>query len=217
VIESSVQRATARGEGRAIGHLEQLTERTAAAGTGWALGIEARSWAQLNDDQTAEAPYHEAIDRLGRTWMCVAVARSHRLFGEWLRRERRLTDAREQLRTAYDMFVSMGADAFAGRARRELLATGETARRRTVETISELTPREAHVARLARNGLSNPEIGARLLLSPRTRRVPPRKGLHEALHQLADAARPSAVQRRPCRLGLDTRGTMSALSPLESH
>ena len=100
--------------------------------------------------------------------MRVELARSHLLYGEWLRRERRRTDAREQLRTAHDMLDAMGVGAFAARARRELLATGETARKRTVETAVELTAQEAQVARLAREGMSNPEIGARLFISART-------------------------------------------------
>ena len=98
----------------------------------------------------------------------MALARAHLLYGEWLRRERRRMDARDQLRTAHEMFVAMGAEGFAERARRELLATGETARKRAVHTSSQLTAQEAQVARLARDGLSNPEIGARLFISPRT-------------------------------------------------
>ena len=100
--------------------------------------------------------------------MRVELARGHLLYGEWLRRERRRVDAREQLRTAHEMLDAMGIEAFAERARRELQATGETARKRTVETRDELTAREAQIARLARDGLSNPEIGARLFISPRT-------------------------------------------------
>jgi DNA-binding CsgD family transcriptional regulator len=147
---------------------ERLSETTRASGSDWALGIEARSRALLNDDDAADRLYREAIDRLGRTRVRVELARAHLLYGEWLRRERRRTDAREQLRTAHEMFVTMGAEAFADRAGRELLATGETARKRVVETSSQLTAQEAQVARLARDGLSNPEIGARLFISPRT-------------------------------------------------
>jgi DNA-binding NarL/FixJ family response regulator len=98
----------------------------------------------------------------------VEVARAHLLYGEWLRRERRRVDARGQLRAAHELFAAMGAEAFADRARRELLATGETVRKRTVETRDDLTAREAQIARLARDGLSNPEIGTRLFISPRT-------------------------------------------------
>ncbi len=100
--------------------------------------------------------------------MRVELARSHLLYGEWLRRENRRTDARTQLRTAHEMLAGMGAEAFADRARRELLATGETVRKRTVETRDDLTAQETQIARLARDGLSNPEIGARLFISPRT-------------------------------------------------
>src|SRR5260370_35999101 len=106
--------------------------------------------------------------RLGRAGVRAELARPHLLYGEWLPRERRRAAAREQLRTAHDMLDAMGIEAFAARARRELLATGETARKRTVETAVELTAQEAQVARLARDGLSNPEIGARLVISPRT-------------------------------------------------
>jgi DNA-binding CsgD family transcriptional regulator len=110
----------------------------------------------------------EAIDRLGRTRVRGQLARAHLLYGEWLRRERRRLDAREQLRTAHEMFTAMCMEAFAERAARELLATGETARKRVVETRKQLTPQEAQIARLGRDGLSNPESGARLFISPRT-------------------------------------------------
>jgi DNA-binding CsgD family transcriptional regulator len=148
--------------------LERLTERTRAAATDWALGIEARSRALLSDTETAEPLYREAIERLARSRIALHLARAHLLYGEWLRRERRRTDAREQLRTAYEMFVTMGAEGFAERTRRELRATGETARKRTVETSGQLTAQEAQVARLASDGLSNPEIGAQLFISPHT-------------------------------------------------
>jgi DNA-binding CsgD family transcriptional regulator len=132
------------------------------------LGVEARVRALLSEGDTADRLYRESIGRLGHTRVHAEQARSHLLYGEWLRRERRRGDAREQLRTAHDMLDAMGMQAFAERARRELLATGETARKRTVDTTSELTPREAQIARLARDGLSNPEIGARLYISART-------------------------------------------------
>jgi DNA-binding CsgD family transcriptional regulator len=148
--------------------LERLSQTTRASGSDWALGIEARSRALLSDGETAEGLYREALDRLGRTRVRTELARTHLLYGEWLRRERRRLDAREQLRTAHDLLSEMGMEAFAERARRELLATGETARKRAVETRSQLTAQEAQVARLARDGLSNPEIGARLFISPRT-------------------------------------------------
>jgi DNA-binding CsgD family transcriptional regulator len=148
--------------------LEWLSERTRVTPTEWALGIEARVRALLSEGDIAERLYRESIARLGRTPVRVELARGHLLYGEWLRRERRRIDAREHLRTAYDMLATMGIEAFAERARRELLATGETARKRTVETSSELTAQEAQIARLARDGLSNPEIGTRLFISPRT-------------------------------------------------
>jgi DNA-binding CsgD family transcriptional regulator/tetratricopeptide (TPR) repeat protein len=153
---------------RAAAALERLSEITRASGTDWALGIEARSRALLSEGDAAERLYREAIERLGRTHVRVELGRAHLLYGEWLRRERRRVDAREQLRTAHEMFTAMGLEAFAGRAARELLATGERVRKRTVETREDLTAQEAQVARLARDGLSNLEIGARLFISART-------------------------------------------------
>src|SRR5579859_6352421 len=148
--------------------LDWLSERTAVTPTDWSLGIQARVQAFLRGGGDAERLYRESIDRLGRTRLSAELARSHLLYGEWLRRERRRADAREQLRTAYAMLDAMGIGAFAERARRELAATGETARKRTVEARGQLTAREAQIARLARDGLSNPEIGARLFISART-------------------------------------------------
>ena len=148
--------------------LRRLEERTGAAGTDWALGVRAWSRALLSDGQAAEPLYREAIERLERTRIAVHLARAHLVYGEWLRRENRRVDAREHLRAAHEMFSQAGAQAFADRARRELSATGETARTRTDETRDVLTPQEAQIARLARDGLSNPEIGAQLFISPRT-------------------------------------------------
>jgi DNA-binding CsgD family transcriptional regulator len=152
----------------AAGAYRRLAEMTSASGTEWGLGIQARSHALLTEGDEAERLYREAIERLGRTRLRVELARAHLLYGEWLRRERRRGDARAPLRTAHDMLRAMGTEAFAERARRELGATGETARKRTVATRIELTVQEAQIARLARDGLSNPEIGTRLFLSPRT-------------------------------------------------
>jgi len=148
--------------------LQWLSERTQAAPTEWALGIEARVRALLSQGDAAEPHYRESIERLGRTRVRVQLARAHLLYGEWLRRQRRRIDAREQLRTAHDLLDAMGIEAFAERARRELEATGATARKRTVETREVLTAQEAVIARLAREGLSNPEIGSRLFISART-------------------------------------------------
>ena len=153
---------------RASDALQRLSAMTRASGTDWAVGTEARSRALLSEGQTAENCYREAIERLGRTRMRPAVARAHLLYGEWLRREDRRRDARAELRTAHGLFTTMGIEAFAERARRELLATGDTVRKPTVETVSELTAQEAHIARLAVEGRTNAEIGAQLFLSTRT-------------------------------------------------
>jgi len=148
--------------------LRRLEERTRAAGTEWALGIEARSRAMLSDGEAADALYREAVERLARTRITVHLARAQLLYGEWLRRGNHRVEARQQLYRAHDTFSRAGADGFAERARRELLATGETLRRRTVETHEELTAQEAQIARLARDDLTNPEIAARLFISSRT-------------------------------------------------
>jgi DNA-binding CsgD family transcriptional regulator len=148
--------------------LDKLSEWTQAGRTDWGLGVEARSRALLSEGEAADRLYLEAIDRLGRTSMRPDLARAHLLYGEWLRRQRRHGQARVQLRTAHDMLDAMGMEGFAARARGELRATGETARKRSVATMLQLTAQEAQIARLARDGLSNPEIGARLFLSPRT-------------------------------------------------
>src|SRR5215831_1526533 len=147
--------------------LDQLAAAANAAQTDWAQGIHARSRALLSEGETAETSYREAIERLGRTPVRPELARAHLLYGEWLRREGRRADARTQLRTAHERFAAIGMEAFAERARRELAATGETARQRTAEARDTLTPQEAQIAGLARAGLSNPEIAARLFLSTR--------------------------------------------------
>ncbi len=139
-----------------------------ASGTDWVVGIGSRSEALLAEGQAAEHLYVEAIDRLGRTRMAVDLARAHLLYGEWLRRERRRLDAREQLRFAHERFLNFGMDAFAERARIELLATGERARKRTVDTSHQLTPQEAQISRLAAQGNTNREIAAQLFISPST-------------------------------------------------
>jgi DNA-binding CsgD family transcriptional regulator len=152
----------------AAGALVRLGEHTRASEADWALGIKARASALLSDGEAAERLYREAIDRLGRTRLRPEHARSRLLYGEWLRRANRRVDAREQLREAHQAFVSMGADAFAERTKHELLATGAKVRKRLGDTRDELTPQEEHIARLARDGRTNPQIGAELYLSPRT-------------------------------------------------
>jgi len=148
--------------------LARLAETTRPCGNDIAAGIEARCRALLSDGPAADELYREAIDRLGGTRVRTELARAHLLYGEWLRREGRRIDARERMRTAYDMLAEIGMEAFAERARRELVATGETVRKRSVETVTTLTAQETSIARLARDGLTNPEIGARLFLSART-------------------------------------------------
>jgi DNA-binding CsgD family transcriptional regulator len=165
LVEAAV-RASDRALARAA--LERLAEVTQPAGTDFALGILARSRALLSDSATAEGLYRDAIERLGRTRLRPELARAYLLYGEWLRREGRRVDAREQLRRAYEMFVTIGMEAFADRARRELAATGERVRKRSPESRDELTPQEEQIARLARDGLSNPEIGTQLFISART-------------------------------------------------
>jgi DNA-binding CsgD family transcriptional regulator len=148
--------------------LERLAETTQRCGTDFGLGIEARCRALLSDGAAADELYREAIERLSRTRLRPELARAHLLYGEWLRRANRRLDARAPLRAAHDEFTSMGMEAFAERARSELVATGETVRKRTVETRDDLTAQERQISQLARSGLSNPEIGLRLFLSPRT-------------------------------------------------
>jgi DNA-binding CsgD family transcriptional regulator len=148
--------------------LQRLMEATTGAGTDWALGIEARSRALLAEGDGAEADYQEAVDRLGRTRFRPELARAHLLYGEWLRAEDRRADARVELRNAHDLLIAIGMEAFAERARIELVATGERPRARSVDQREALTAQEEQIARLAREGLSNPEIGAQLFLSHRT-------------------------------------------------
>ena len=148
--------------------LVRLSETTTPSGTDWALGVEARSRALVTEGSAAEPLYREAIERLGRTRLRVYLARTQLLYGEWLRRERRRLDAREQLRTAHTSFTEFGMEAFAERARVELEATGEHARKRTVETLDDLTPQEAQICRLAAEGATNQEIAAKLFISPST-------------------------------------------------
>ena len=165
LVESATRTENADLAGRALARLSAHTEN---CDSDWALGLLARSRAQVSPPELAEPLYREAITRLGRTRLRPELARAQLLFGEWLRRTNRRVDARSELRAAHDLMVTIGMEAFAERARSELLATGERVRKRSAETRDELTPQELQIARLARDGLSNPAIGARLFLSPRT-------------------------------------------------
>ena len=165
LIEASVRSGKPRAGARALGRLAEATD---TAGGDWALGLQARSAALLKPDGGAEPLYQESIDRLARTRLRPELARAELLDGEWLRREGRRVDARGPLRSAYELFATIGMEAFAERARRELQATGEVVRRRSVETLDELTAHELQIARLASDGRTNSEIGAQLFLSPRT-------------------------------------------------
>jgi DNA-binding CsgD family transcriptional regulator/tetratricopeptide (TPR) repeat protein len=169
VLSELVEAATRSGmPDEALDAFRRLTETTRVAGTDWAVGIEARCRALVSDEGTAEADYRQAIDRLSRTRIRGELARARLLYGEWLRRQNRRADSREQLRVAYEAFIAMGMAAFADRAAGELLAAGESVRKRGVEGPSRLTAQEAQVARFAREGLSNAEIAARLFISHRT-------------------------------------------------
>jgi DNA-binding CsgD family transcriptional regulator len=165
LVEAAARSARPEAAADALGRLEAMSR--ACAGD-WILGVEARARALVADPADADALHRLAIERLGRTRLRLELARAHLLYGEWLRRDRRRLDARDQLRRARGMLASMGAEAFAARAERELRATGETARKRTTESRDELTAQELQIAQFARDGLSNAEIGARLFLSPRT-------------------------------------------------
>jgi DNA-binding CsgD family transcriptional regulator len=165
LVEAAVR---AGQRSRAADALNRLRPIVSACGTEWALGVEARARALLSEGTNADNAYREAIERLRRTHLGWELARAKLLYGEWLRREGRRVDARDQLRTALAAFSVMGAEAYAERARRELAATGATMRTRTVEATTELTPQEGQIARLAVAGRTNVEIGAELFLSPRT-------------------------------------------------
>ena len=183
--------------------LEWLSERTRVISSGWASGIEARVRALLSEGEVAESLYRQSIEHLSGTRARLELARTHLLYGEWLRRERRRLDAREHLRTALEAFTSMGAEAFARRAERELLATGERARKRTVDTLDQLTPQETQIARLAANGHTNREIAAQLFISPSTVEY----HLRKAFRKLGVKSRTQLAQSKfaQCRRGESCR------------
>jgi ATP/maltotriose-dependent transcriptional regulator MalT len=197
-----IEAATRTGNTQlALKTLEQLAEATSAGATDWGLGIHARSRALLGEGKAAEGSYREAIDRLSRTRLRPELARAHLVYGEWLRRANRRVDSREQLRTADQMFTEMGARAFAERTKGELLATGQRVRKRTAETRDDLTVQEAHVARLARAGISNAEIGERLFISRSTveyhlHKVFSKLGI-SSRHQLEHALPPESSAAAP--------------------
>jgi ATP/maltotriose-dependent transcriptional regulator MalT len=185
--------ASARSGSRDVGAaaLQRLEKRTSAGGAGWALGIQTRSRALVSERENAEALYRGAIEQLAASRLTLHFARARLLYGEWLRREARRVDAREQLRIALGLFDRMGAHGFGERARRELLATVAKARKRSVETRDDLTAQESQIAQLAGAGFTNPEIGSRLFISPRTvewhlRKVFPKLGI-SSRQQLRDA------------------------------
>ena len=206
LIEAAVRSAVPE---RAADALQRLSGIARACGTDWALGAEARSRALVSDGAAAENLYREAIDCFGRTRLRVDLARARLLYGEWLRRQRRRRDARDQLGRAYQIFDSIGAAAFAERARIELRATGGHARQPTVETPDTLTAQEALIARLAGEGASNPRDRRAAVHQPRHRRLPPAEGLHQARRQLPQTARPRAS--RPARRS--TAGRAAGLIP----
>src|SRR5258708_21715133 len=212
-----IEAATRRGRSDiAADAFRQLAVATSASGTDWALGVEARCRALLTEGEAAERLYRQAIEALGRTRVRVELARAHLLYGEWLRRERRGLDAREQLRIAHQLFTGFGMEAFAERARVELAATGEHARRRTVETRDDLTPQEAQISRLAADGATNQEIAAQLFISPSTVDY----HLRKAFRKLGVKSR-HQLKQHPLKPGahatLAAVATRSALSYFTAH
>ncbi len=189
-----VEAATRTGKARIADEaLERLAEATSVGENDWGLGVLARSRALLCEGEAAEKSHREAIERLNRVQLRPELARAHLVYGEWLRRERRRTDARAELRVAHDQFISIGMEAFAERARVELEATGERARKRSVETIDQLTPQEAQIARLAAEGHSNREIAARLFISASTVEY----HLRKAFRKLGVKSRTQLADRLP--------------------
>ncbi len=171
--------------------LEWLSERTSVITSGWASGVEARARALMSDGDVADSLFRQSIANLSGTRLRLELARTHLLYGEWLRRERRRIDARTQLRIAHEAFTSMGAEAFASRAERELLATGGRARKRTIDKRDQLTPQETHIARLAADGRTNREIAAQFFISPSTVEY----HLHKVFRKLGVRSRTELVRR----------------------
>jgi DNA-binding CsgD family transcriptional regulator len=194
LVEAAVRSAVPE---RAAGALRRLSGIARACGTDWALGAEARSRALVRDGAAAENLYREAIDRFGRARLRVDLARARLLYGEWLRRQRRRRDARDQLGTAYQIFDSAGAAAFAERARIELRAAGGHPRPHTIQTPNTLTAQEALIARLASDGASNPQIAAQLLISPATVAY----HLHKVFTKLGVSSRSQLAPALPARHG----------------
>jgi ATP/maltotriose-dependent transcriptional regulator MalT len=194
LVEAAVRGAVPE---RAAGALQRLSDIARACGTDWALGAEARSRALVSDGEAGENLYREAIDRFGRARLRVDLARARLLYGECLRRQRRRRDARDQLASAYQIFDSIGAAAFAERARIELRATGGHARQRTIETPDALTAQEALIARLAGEGASNPQIAAQLFISPATVAY----HLRKVFAKLGISSRGQLAPTRPARQG----------------
>ena len=192
---------------RAAGPLQRLSATARASGTDWALGVEARSRALMREGQDAETLYREAIDRLGRTRVRMELGRAHLLYGEWLRRERRRIDAREQLRLAHQMLAAMGADAFAERAARELRATGERARPRSPMAAEVLTPQEEQIGRLVAGNLTNREIAGRLFISASAVEY----HLRKIFRKLGVSTRTRVARRSSTTRGHPRRGTDGAL------
>jgi DNA-binding CsgD family transcriptional regulator len=182
---------------RAAGAVQRLSGIARACGTDWVLGAEARSRALVSDGEAAESLYREAIDRFGRTRLCVELGRAHLVYGEWLRRQRRRRDARDQLGRAYEIFDSVGAAAFAERARTELRATGGHARPQTIQAPDSLTAQEALIARLAGEGASNPQIAAQLFISPATVAY----HLHKVFTKLGISSRSQLAPALPAQHG----------------
>jgi DNA-binding CsgD family transcriptional regulator len=194
LIEAAVRSGA---PGRAASALERLSGIARACGTEWVLGIEARSRALVSDGEDAESLYREAIDRIGQSRLRLELARAHLVYGEWLRRQRRRRDAGDQLASAYEIFDSIGAAAFAERARIELRAVGGQAREHAIETRDPLTAQEAVIARLAADGASNPQIAEQLFISPATVAY----HLHKVFTKLGIGSRSQLAPALPARQG----------------